>query len=335
MKYFCFKIIKLMIIGFCFTNSGFAQNPICAENLSPYRDLDFLVGEWEFFTLKGKKIANQTYHKKEKGCLILEEWNTISGETGTGMNFFDPESKKWRQVWMSPRFHIDYSGGVDESGNLILEGRIYPNDGKTSSAVKGIYTRNPDGSITKEFLKFDKYAKSWKRFFIGMAKKKPQDSEENDLTKLNDNLLRCHSSHRLSTALNFLPGKYNYYLEDGEKYGQTEYKKVSGGCAILEEFKNNKGAISIGLLNLDLIKGKWRHFWSSERFTFEVFGAPTSDHRLLFEGSIVKHSTGKETPFRGTWEIDSGGNIKHIYEVYDVKSESWKLFLSDISKKVE
>ena len=144
----------------------------CAESKSPYRDLDFLVGEWEFFTMEGKKIADQHYRKKEQGCLIQEDWRTLSGQTGTGMNFVDPATGKWRQVWMSPRFHIDYSGGITETGDLVLEGRMYPNNGAPASAIRGIYSRQPDGSITKEFLKRNDATASWQRFFIGVARKK-------------------------------------------------------------------------------------------------------------------------------------------------------------------
>jgi hypothetical protein len=148
-----------------------SQEPVCAQDMSPYRDLDFLVGRWEFFMLDGTKIADQVYDKKEQGCLILESWATLNGETGTGMNFVDPATGKWRQVWMSPRFYIDYSGSLNEKGELVLEGRIYPNNGQGSSAVKGVYSRQVDGSVIKEFLQYDDNAKVWNRFFIGVARK--------------------------------------------------------------------------------------------------------------------------------------------------------------------
>ena len=146
--------------------------PVCGEDRAPFRDLDFLVGHWEFFTLEGMKIADQVYSKRERGCLILEDWSTLAGETGTGMNFVDPATNKWRQVWMSPRFHIDYSGGITESGDFVLEGRIYPHTGNPSAAVRGVYSRQPDGSVTKEFLQYDEAAKTWRRFFIGVARRK-------------------------------------------------------------------------------------------------------------------------------------------------------------------
>lgn len=148
-----------------------AANIECSAPTSPYRDLDFLIGEWEFFTPDGKKIADQVYSSRERGCLILEDWTTISGETGTGMNFVDPFTGKWRQVWMSPRFHLDYGGGMTESGTLILEGRMYPNDGSGAAEIRGIYTRQSDGSITKEFLRRSEPDEEWHRFFIGVARR--------------------------------------------------------------------------------------------------------------------------------------------------------------------
>lgn len=150
------------------------QPPVsaCASANSAYRDLDFLVGNWEFFTQDGKKIADQSYSSRGQGCLILEDWRELSGATGTGMNFVDPATGKWRQVWMSASFHIDYSGGLSGNGDFVLEGRIYPNSGDPSSDFRGIYSRQTDGAVTKEFLIYDEKSKTWRRFFIGVARRK-------------------------------------------------------------------------------------------------------------------------------------------------------------------
>lgn len=158
---------------------AYGADPVCAGDKAPYRDLDFLVGSWEFFTMDGKKIADQVYHKKEAGCLILEDWKTLWGETGTGMNFVDPKTQKWRQVWMSPSYHIDYSGGLTEAGTFVLEGTIYANSDQQSSAVRGVYSKQADGSVIKEFLKFDNATKEWKQFFIGIARKPAKAIDSN------------------------------------------------------------------------------------------------------------------------------------------------------------
>lgn len=151
---------------------GAVSAPECSADVRPYRDLDFLIGEWEFFTLDGQKIADQTYSSREQGCLILEDWKTLSGETGTGMNFVDPFTGQWRQVWMSPRFHLDYTGDLRRRGVLVLEGRMYPNDGSGAAEIRGVYTLQDDGSVTKEFLRRDDGSDDWERFFIGVARRK-------------------------------------------------------------------------------------------------------------------------------------------------------------------
>jgi hypothetical protein len=167
--------IGLMIASGCAHAAPSPQaqkpGPDCATDAPPYRDFDFLIGDWEFFTLDGQKIGKQTYSKREQGCLILEDWSTIFGDTGTGMNFVDPATGLWRQVWMSPLNHLDYSGGLNENGDFVLEGRIYPNDGSPDAAVRGVYSRRDDGSVEKAFWRRDDASGEWARFFVGIARR--------------------------------------------------------------------------------------------------------------------------------------------------------------------
>lgn len=155
-------------------NKGSNQPPVskCSSNDKPYRDFDFLVGHWDFFTTDGTKIGEQVYTKREQGCLIAEEWTTLSGDTGLGMSFVDPKTGLWRQVWMSTKFHIDYSGGLDKSGAMVLEGTIYPNNGDASSPVRGVWSKQADGSVKQEFLILNKKSNAWETFFVGFSRHK-------------------------------------------------------------------------------------------------------------------------------------------------------------------
>lgn len=96
-----------------------------------------------------------------------EEWKLSSVETGIGMSFVDPKTGLWRQVWMSPMYHIDYSGGIDENGAMVLEGTLYPNNGDKSSPIKGIWAKQPHGSIKQDFYVFDDISKTWNVLFSG------------------------------------------------------------------------------------------------------------------------------------------------------------------------
>ena len=105
--------IGLIILMTSFTiENSFAQSEDKATNNrpistsssenKPYRDFDFVVGNWEMFDKDGRKVGEQVYVKREQGRLITEEWTTVSGGTGHGMTFVDSKTGLWRQVYVSP-----------------------------------------------------------------------------------------------------------------------------------------------------------------------------------------------------------------------------------------
>ena len=145
---------------------------LCSTEDEPYRDFDFVIGHWEMFDKDGTKLGEQVYVKREQGCLITEEWTTVTGGTGLGMTFVDPKTGLWRQVYQSSMGHIDYSGGIDENGSMVLEGVIYQTDGSPSAPVRGIWTKQNDDTMKEEFLIFNSKSKTWGTFYYGIAHKK-------------------------------------------------------------------------------------------------------------------------------------------------------------------
>jgi len=119
-----------------------------------------------------KKIGEHVYTRREQGCLITEDWTDISGGTGHGMSFVDPNTGLWRQVWMSPTFHIDYSGKLEANGALVLEGMMYPNNGDKPAQIRGIWTQQTDSSVKQEFMKLNENTNVWETFFVGFSHKK-------------------------------------------------------------------------------------------------------------------------------------------------------------------
>ena len=140
------------------------------KNIS--NDFDFVIGNWEMFDTDGNKLGEQVYVKREQGHLITEEWTTVTGGTGLGMTFVDPKTGLWRQVYVSSLGIIDYSGGIDENGSMVLEGTIYPTDGSPSSPVQGIWTKKDDGTMKEEFLILNAKTNTWITFYLGIAHRK-------------------------------------------------------------------------------------------------------------------------------------------------------------------
>src|SRR6185369_3711093 len=74
----------------------------CLKNAQA-REFDFWLGDWDVYnrgttSLVGKsKIENAS-----GGCMVLENWTAVGSQmhNGKSMNFVDPESGKWIQVWV-------------------------------------------------------------------------------------------------------------------------------------------------------------------------------------------------------------------------------------------
>lgn len=146
-----------------------APRPPCQEEL--FRQFDFWAGEWEVFTPQGAKAGDNSITIEEYGCLLVEHWTTASGITGQSYNYVNLENNKWRQIWVSGGSTIDYSGGLNDKGEMVLEGTIAYRAG-SNAPFRGVWTPNPDGSVTQHFQQFDPQANIWSDWFVGVYKRK-------------------------------------------------------------------------------------------------------------------------------------------------------------------
>lgn len=65
-----------------------------------YKQFDFWIGEWDVYTPAGQKAGENIITSASSGCLVVENWTGTRGGTGKSMNFYDPERKQWRQIWV-------------------------------------------------------------------------------------------------------------------------------------------------------------------------------------------------------------------------------------------
>ncbi len=143
--------------------------PPCSDEI--FHHFDFWVGEWEVFGLQGKKAGENTITVEEYGCLLVEHWTAASGGTGQSYNFVDHASGKWRQIWVAKGATTDYSGGLNDAGEMVLEGTIgYPNG--ISAPFRGTWTLQGDGSVRQYFQQYDSAKEKWTDWFTGIYKKK-------------------------------------------------------------------------------------------------------------------------------------------------------------------
>jgi predicted Zn-dependent protease len=82
------------------------------------RQFDFWVGEWDAYVSGTNNLAGQSkIERVSGGCMILENWTSVGSPfNGKSMNFVDPVSGKWKQIWVG-------SGGVNATEFLNGEYR--------------------------------------------------------------------------------------------------------------------------------------------------------------------------------------------------------------------
>jgi Tetratricopeptide repeat len=66
------------------------------------RQFDFWIGEWDAYVSGTNNLAGHSkIERASGGCMILENWTSAGTPfSGKSMNFVDPVSQKWKQVWV-------------------------------------------------------------------------------------------------------------------------------------------------------------------------------------------------------------------------------------------
>jgi len=141
--------------------------PPCQADI--YHAFDFWLGDWSV-TAGGQVAGENSITAHEGGCLLIENWTGAGGSTGQSYNFYDPGADKWRQLWVSGGSVIDYSGGLDDSGAMVLNGEIAYRNGKTFP-FKGTWTLLEDGTVKQHFQQYNPEKDEWADWFVGIYTK--------------------------------------------------------------------------------------------------------------------------------------------------------------------
>lgn len=160
-------------------SSALAQAPAPACTSDIHDDFDFWVGEWNVYAPGneeglGPYVGHNTVARIHGGCLITEHWVNTAGAGGESMNMYDPLIGAWRQVWMSNGWYIDYTGGLNEDGAMVLTGNSYTIQTDTRAELRGIWTLREDGTVSQEFEQKDAEG-HWQNVFTGIYVREQDD----------------------------------------------------------------------------------------------------------------------------------------------------------------
>ncbi|MEM8815124.1 MAG: hypothetical protein AAGE85_04815 [Pseudomonadota bacterium] len=143
--------------------------PACSE-AAGFGDFDFWVGEWKVYSNDDQRqfAGDNSISKHHGDCLIKENWRGAGGSAGFSINYYNSVTDEWRQVWVANGYSIDYTGGLDESGAMLLEGSLYNYAQESKTPFRGIWTPQADGSVVQRFEIHDAETDGWTLWFEGL-----------------------------------------------------------------------------------------------------------------------------------------------------------------------
>lgn len=90
-----------VILVTVFLSESYAQKN-CMD-IPQMRQFDFWVGTWDVFATGTEKLVGKNIIEiASGGCMLLENWTALGPQGGSGksMNYVNPETKKWEQLWI-------------------------------------------------------------------------------------------------------------------------------------------------------------------------------------------------------------------------------------------
>jgi len=140
-----------------------------------YRQFDFWIGSWNVYNPQGSKVGENRITRELKGCMLHEHWQSVLGNTGQSINYFDPAKKKWIQQWVDAGGGVINYEGEFSDGAMRFQGVNISMDG-TSELSRMTFTPNPDGIVWQLIEQSKDNGKTWYVWFDG--KYVPMDDTE-------------------------------------------------------------------------------------------------------------------------------------------------------------
>jgi hypothetical protein len=142
---------------------GTAAGPCSAP---AFREFDFWAGTWDVADASGQVAGRNQVSIEQQGCVLVERWKSVAGNTGLSVNFYDPLTATWTQQWIGLGLLLRMTGALRE-GRMVLEGPLqYVRTGKVTR-LRGTWSRLPDGGVRQHFEESEDGGRTWQEWFDG------------------------------------------------------------------------------------------------------------------------------------------------------------------------
>lgn len=130
------------------------------------RQFDFWIGEWTVTDPKGNPLGVSSVTPDLEGCMVRESWTGGYGGKGTSVNFYDPSSRQWHQIWTDDSGTVTNYVGELRKGAIAFHAEGFGDADGVHHQRTLVFTPNSDGSVEQVFQNSDD-GKQWITSFDG------------------------------------------------------------------------------------------------------------------------------------------------------------------------
>ena len=99
---------------------------------------------------------------------MREDWNGAGGFSGTSLNTYDVERKRWHQTWVDSSGALLLLDGALTGGRMVLAGESLTGDSPPKTSRQRIsWTPLPDGRVRQLWEASTDDGKTWSVVFDG------------------------------------------------------------------------------------------------------------------------------------------------------------------------
>jgi hypothetical protein len=165
------RAVTLLILVFALPAAGQDKTPYSCESTAEHRQFDFWLGNWEVTDKAGDTVyGHNRISLGEKGCLLLEEWKSSRGGTGTSINYYNPVTDQWHQDWVDAGASIINTHGGMKNGSMAMRGKIYYLKSGRRADFRARWTPMEDGRVRQFFQEKDDKGQ-WQTWFEGFYRR--------------------------------------------------------------------------------------------------------------------------------------------------------------------
>lgn len=142
------------------------------EHDASFSAFNFWVGEWDVHAAGGTFAGTNVIERSQRGCVLIENWYSASGGTGSSINYFDKITDEWVQVWNDAGGNqINIRGGMTDDG-MRLTGTIHYVANGATAPFRGLWTPMRDGRVRQFFEQSSDDGQTWSPWFEGFYTRK-------------------------------------------------------------------------------------------------------------------------------------------------------------------